>query len=268
MLLTPVSAGRVLWQEMLRHELLDAAARGAVVIVPVGSVEQHGPHLPLDVDISVPYHLAVRAAVRCADLPVLVAPPVTFGVAHYKMGEAGTISLRLETFLALLCDVARSIWLNGFRRIVFLNGHGGNIHPVGAAAAKLTEEDVWTIPLTYWQMVPGKLAAWSEADAGSIGHAGEWETSLQLALRPELTDMSRAVSDMWETRFRPGVAAFARYPERRRVTASGVIGDATRGSSQKGERLLAVLDERLEALCRDLHATEPPTYRERGSHCP
>ena len=86
----------------------------AVVIVPVGSVEQHGPHLPLDVDISVPYHLAVRAAVRCADLPVLVAPPVTFGVAHYKMGEPGTISLRLETFLSLLCDVARSIWKNGF----------------------------------------------------------------------------------------------------------------------------------------------------------
>jgi creatinine amidohydrolase/Fe(II)-dependent formamide hydrolase-like protein len=72
---------------------------------------------------------------------------------------------------------------------------------------------------------------------------------------------------MWETYFRPEVAAFARYPERRRVTASGVIGDATRGSSEKGERLLALLDERLDALCRDLHATDPPGYRERGSHC-
>jgi creatinine amidohydrolase len=253
---------------MLSHELLDAAAGGAVVIVPVGSVEQYGPHLPLDVDISVPYHLAVRAAVRCADLPVLVAPPVTFGVAHNKMGEPGTISLRLETFLALLRDVARSIWKNGFRRIILLNGHGGNIHPVGAAAVKLTEEDVWTIPLTYWQIVPDELATWSETDAGSISHAGEWETSLQLALRSELVDTSRAVSDMWETRFRPEVASFARYPERRRVTATGVIGDATRGSSEKGERLLAVLDERLEALCRDLHTTQPPVYRERSSYCP
>jgi creatinine amidohydrolase len=242
--------------------------RGAVVIVPVGSTEQHGPHLPLDVDIRVPYHLAVRAAVRCADLPVLVAPPVTLGVAHYKMGEPGTIGLRLETFQALLCDEARSIWKNGFRRIILLNGHGGNNHPVGAAAVKLSEEGVWTIPLTYWQMVPDELATWSEADAGSIGHAGEGETSLQLALRPELTDMSRAVNDMWEIRFRPDVAAFARYPERRRVTATGVIGDATAGSLEKGERLLAVLDDRLEALCRDLHATEPPAYRDHGSHCP
>lgn len=268
MLLTPGTDGKVLWQEMLRYELLDAASRRAVVIVPVGSVEQHGPHLPLDVDISVPYLLAVRAAARCTGLPVLVAPPVTFGVAHYKMGEPGTVALRLETFLAVLCDVARSIWRNGFRRIVLLNGHGGNIHPLGAAAVKLTGEDVWTIPLTYWQMVPHELLAWSEFDAGSIGHAGEWETSLQLALRPELTEMSRAVTDMWEVRFRPEVAAFARYPERRRVTVTGVIGDATAASREKGERLLAVLDDRLEALCRDLHATDPPGYRERGSHCP
>ena len=94
------------------------AQRGALVILPIGSVEQHGPHLPLDVNISVPYLLAVRAAVRCADLPVLVAPPLMLGVAHYKMGEPGTISLRLETFLDVLRDVARSIWRNGFRRIV------------------------------------------------------------------------------------------------------------------------------------------------------
>ena len=80
--------------------------------------------------------------------------------------------------------------------------------------------------------------------------------------------MSRAVDDMWEIRFRLEVAAFARYPERRRVTATGVIGAATTGSMHKGERLLAVLDDRLEALCRDLHATDPPEYRERGSYCP
>jgi creatinine amidohydrolase/Fe(II)-dependent formamide hydrolase-like protein len=87
-------------------------------------------------------------------------------------------------------------------------------------------------------------------------------------LRPELTDMSRAVDDMWEIRFRSEVAAFARYPERRRVTATGVIGAATAGSTHKCERLLAVLDDRLEALCRDLNATDPPACRERGSHCP
>jgi creatinine amidohydrolase/Fe(II)-dependent formamide hydrolase-like protein len=85
---------------------------------------------------------------------------------------------------------------------------------------------------------------------------------------PQLTDMSHAVGDMWDVRFRPEVAAFARYPERRRVTATGVIGNATAASADKGARLLAVLDDRLEALSRDLHVTEPPVYREQGSHCP
>ena len=229
MLLTPGAERKVLWQELLRHELLDARARGAVVIVPVGSIEQHGPHLPLDVDISVPYHLAVRAAVRCTDLPVLVAPPVTFGVAHYKMGEPGTISLRLETFLALLCDVARSVWQNGFRRIILLNGHGGNIHPVGAAAVTLSEEDVWTIPLTYWQMVSDELAQRSDADAGSIGHAGEWETSLQLALRPELIDMARCQRHVGD--------AFQAGGGRLRTLPRAAPGDGDRSHRRRDPRI-------------------------------
>ena len=80
--------------------------------------------------------------------------------------------------------------------------------------------------------------------------------------------MSRAVDDMWEIRFRSEVAAFARYPEQRRVTATGVIGAATAESTHKGDRLLAVLDDQLEGLCRDLHATDPPAYREPRSDCP
>ncbi len=85
---------------------------------------------------------------------------------------------------------------------------------------KLSEEDVWAVPLTYRQMIRDELANWSEADAGRIGHAGEWETSLQLALCPRLTGVSRAVQDMW-IRFRPEVAAFGHYPGRRRRLRPG-----------------------------------------------
>ena len=146
-----------------------------------GSVEQHGPHCPQDVDISIPYHLAIRAADAIDDFPVIVAPPMTFGFTHYNMGEVGTITLSLETFIDVLCDVSRSIWANGFHRIILLNGHGGNEQPTWAAAVKLAEEDVWPVALTYWNMAPDELLAWSEADEGSIGHGGEWETSLQLS---------------------------------------------------------------------------------------
>jgi hypothetical protein len=94
MLVRPPSGKKVLWQEMLRHELLDALDQQPVVIVPVGSIEQHGPHCPMDVDISIPYHLAIRAADAIEDFPVIVAPPVSYGFTHYNMGEVGTITLK------------------------------------------------------------------------------------------------------------------------------------------------------------------------------
>jgi creatinine amidohydrolase len=266
MFLGASSGKKVHWGEMLRHELLDALERRPVVIVPVGSIEQHGPHCAVDLDLSGPFHLAVRAAEAIDDFPVIVAPPVAFGFTHYNMGEVGTITLALETFVVVLCDVSRSIWRNGFRRIVLLNGHGGNEQPAWAAAVKLAEEDVWPLALTYWHMADPELAAWSEADAGSIGHAGEWETSLQLYLRPHLVDMARAVRDEPRTKFGHEVARFARFPERRREMKHGVIGDPTVASTEKGERLFGVLLERLVALCREYSAEEPPRYREFGSH--
>ena len=268
MLLRSGSGKKVHWQELLRHELLEFLEQRPVVIVPVGSVEQHGPHCPQDVDISIPYHLALRTADVIEEFPVIIAPPITYGFTHYNMGEVGTITLALETFVDVVCDVSRSIWANGFHRIILLNGHGGNEQPTWSAAVKLAEEDVWPIALTYWKMVPDELQAWSEADDGSIGHGGEWETSLQLHLRPELVEMSRAVHDEWRLKFSPEVGRYARFPERRREMAHGVMGNPHVASAEKGERLCGVLVGRLAALCREFHAIEPPRYREFGSHCP
>jgi creatinine amidohydrolase len=266
MLIRPPSGKKVLWQEMLRHELLAALEERPVVIVPVGSVEQHGPHCPQDVDISIPYHLAIRAAEAISDFPVVVAPPVTYGFTHYNLGEVGTITLGLEVFIAVLCDVSRSIWANGFHRIILLNGHGGNQAPTWSASVKLAEEDVWALAVTYWTMATNELMAWSEADGGSIGHGGEWETSLQLYLRSDLVDMTLAVRDEWRLKFSPAVQRYASFPERRREMAHGVMGDPFLASAGKGERLFGVLLERLVALCREYHVEDPPRYREFGSH--
>jgi len=99
---------KILWQEMWRHELEEALKHEPVVVVPTGSVEQHGPHSPLDVDIVTPFYLAVRAAQRVDDFPVIVAPPVWSGFAHYNKGFVGTIALRAETYLHLLMDMGSS----------------------------------------------------------------------------------------------------------------------------------------------------------------
>ena len=262
---------KVLWQEMWRHELEAALKHDPVVIVPVGSVEQHGPHCPPDVDISIPYHLAVAVAQEVEDFPVIVAPPVLYGFTHYNMGHVGTLTLRLETFIDVLCDLCRSLKANGFERIVLVNGHGGNVAPQRAATVKLAEEDVWALPLVYWEMARDELAAWSDTDHGSIGHGGEWETSLQLYLRPQLIAREQLARNEWprpEDAFSPVVARFASWPERRREAPLGVMGDPFAASAAKGERLFGVLKERLAQTCRELHAQPVRRYRQFGSHCP
>jgi creatinine amidohydrolase len=256
------------WQEMLRHELLAALEHDPVVIVPVGSVEQHGPHCPMDVDISHTQALAVETARAITDFPVIVAPPVWCGLTHYNMGEIGTITLSVETFIAFVSAVCRSIWANGFHRIILVNGHGGNRDICRVISTKLAEEDIWVLPITYWEMVWPVLTDGAETDHGFIGHGGEWETSLQLYLRPTLIDRSRMVADAERPGFSPEVRAFTGFPERRREREHGVHGNPMTASPEKGELLFSAAKDRLVAVCREYHQLPVREYREFGSHCP
>jgi creatinine amidohydrolase len=269
MLVRPPSGKKALWQELLRHELLEALEHRPVVVVPVGSVEQHGPHCPPDVDISVPYHLAIRAAEAIADFPVIVAPPVTFGFTHYNMGEVGTITASVETYIALVSEVCRSIWANGFKRIICLNGHGGNRDILRVISVKLSEEDVWMLPITYWEMVPRLLSEAAEADGSFIGHGGEWETSLQLYLRPAMIERSHLVANYKrEPRFTDEILAFTSWPERRRERPDGVADNPLVATAEKGRLLFEAARDMLIEVCRQYHALPVRGYREFGSHCP
>ncbi len=259
---------KILWQEMWRHEFEAALADDPVVIVPVGSVEQHGPHCPMDVDISAPFHMAAAVARRIEDFPVIVAPPIWSGFTHYNMGFPGTISLRLETFQMLLADVFRSIHANGFKRIVSVNGHGGNAAPCRAVSWQVAEEDIFTLTFNWWDIVEDELRQWSATSEG-VGHAGEWETAVQLHLRAHLIAQQHIVKDDTGTKPFAGALAFAEFAERRRDTLedTGVMGDATVASAEKGQRIFALACERLEKLAREYHALPVRHYREFGSHC-
>jgi creatinine amidohydrolase len=239
-----------------------------VVIVPVGSVEQHGPHLPLDVDIVDALALAAATAEAMRPDPVVVSPPIWSGLAHYKMGHVGTITLRFETYVAMVSDVCHSIHANGFERIILLNGHGGNRAINQAIAVKLAEDDIFILPITYWDMVQELLDAESERDHGSIGHAGEWETSLQLYLRPDLVDRSRIQGDEERPDLSPATRRFTGFAERRRERAGGVHGDPIAGTAEKGERLLAAARDALVKTVTEYRALPVRHYREFGSHCP
>lgn len=261
---------KIFWQEMWRHEFEEAIKHDPVVIVPTGSVEQHGPHCPMDVDIVGPFSMAVATAKRVDDFPVIVAPPVWSGFTHYNLGFAGTISLRLETYQNMLADILRSIGANGFPRIVVINGHGGNNAPNHAVTAQVSQDDVFPISFSYWQAVADEMREWSDADEGSVGHGGEWETSLQLYLRPHLIDRSKMIDDVFPNPYSPNLRSFAQYAERRRDTekVTGVMGNPLVASAEKGERLFNAIVEKLIQLVTEMHQAPVRHYKEFGSHCP
>lgn len=252
----------VLWQDHTSPELGRLADAGAVVIVPVGAIEQHGPHLPVSVDIVNAFEVARRAAESVMEFPVVVAPPVWWGVSPHHMGFPGTLSLRTDTFIELVSDICRSIAAHRFRRILILNGHGGNASVVNTIAQRLSEGSpaVWAAAATYFSMIAADLREIGESDFGGMSHACEMETSLLLALRPDLVQMDLAEDDMrgpWTSFFtwdmRVGGTVYYPY-DMRRDTAQGVIGAPSLATREKGERILQAAVTRVAAFLREYQA--------------
>jgi creatinine amidohydrolase len=224
---------KVFWQELRRTEFEEAVKADAVVIIPVGSTEQHGNHLPINTDMNCCFTIAQRAAQAIDEFPVLILPPVWTGYSPHHMQHPGTITLKYHTFVELLSEIATCVHGHGFKKILLLNGHGGNSPVIAALCTKLAaEEGISVIGYTYWNISPTDevLEAVCEADKGSIGHSGEAETSLQLYLQPELVDMNAAD---WTL---------------------GVSGDPTKGSREKGERIVNTAVDALVKLLRNYHS--------------
>ena len=203
------------------------------VLVPVGSLEQHGPHLPLDTDARVATAVAHHAA--DADPSLLVAPAVAYGASGEHEGFPGTLSIGHEALNAVLVELGRSAgrWV---RRLVFVNGHGGNVPTVSEAVLRLRDE--------------GRDMAWFGCGApGGDAHAGRTETSILLALEPTLVreDVAEAgntapLAELLPILRRDGIAA---------ASSNGVLGDPAGASREEGERLLAAMGTALrEALAR------------------
>ena len=197
----------------------------ATVLGPVGSLEQHGPHLPLDTDA----RIAAAVARRAADPTMLLAPPLAYGASGEHEGFAGTLSIGHTALRAVLVELGRSAgaWAS---RIVFVNGHGGNLPTVAEAAVQLREE--------------GRDVAWSgcvvpDGDA----HAGRTETALLLALDPSLVRLDAAevgntasLRELMPVLTSGGVQA---------ASPNGVLGDPRGATAAEGEALLATLVENL-----------------------
>ena len=238
----------VRWANLKAHELRDLAAQGAIVVVPVASMEQHGPHLPVMVDSLLCGAVAERGAERAAARrPVVVAPTVWSGLSEHHMPFGGTLTLDLATFLALLRCICTSLRRLGFERVLLLNGHGGNEAALRAAVEQLTPDlGVTLVTATYWHLAAERFKAILERQSG-LRHACEAETSMVLALRPELVDPSR-FEEAKTSEDEGGIEGAYRWRSFSARTASGALGDPTAASAEKGERLLAAAAAALAEL--------------------
>jgi len=245
----------VYWQRLRRNEVAAARDEGAVVLIPIGSTEQHGDHLAVDMDIRTATEICARAAQRVSEFPVLVAPPVWSGYSPHHMLYPGSITLRFDTFAAFLTDVVDSIRQHGFHHIVLINGHGGNIGHVSALANKLGTSGRPVASTSWWNMVGEAFNEILDGELKGVGHACEAETSCYLAIDPTGVDMSRAVRS-YESQYIVEVdhAAFREagmsYPTVFRENSLGLVGDPTLATAEKGERILEVAADRLAAFAR------------------
>lgn len=174
----------VLWHERTREEIPGYAAKGAVVVVPIASIEQHGVALPVDTDCRTVEYVSVRAA-QVANCPVLVTRLIPFGVSPHHMMHHGTITLTVETTLHVLRDVINSIITHGFDHILLLTGHGGNGTTIASAAleakfqlGRQIESGAW------WDGTEEVFKQVCEGPCPGVGHAGEGEGSCIMALSP------------------------------------------------------------------------------------
>ncbi|HXX39231.1 MAG TPA: creatininase family protein [bacterium] len=176
---------KTLLEEMSWPEAKSAFAEGRVVLVPVGSTEQHGPHLPLGTDSFTAQALAARVGRRTG---ALVTPTLPFGYAEYHTDFAGTLSLSNETYTRVLIELVDRLVRYGATHILFVNGHGGNAFALSQVGLHLRELGV-VVGMVQWWDITGKLRPeWG------FGHGDLTETSLMLALTPDLVDMSAATA--------------------------------------------------------------------------
>jgi creatinine amidohydrolase len=241
------------WMKMTSEELNARAAAGALVIIPVASLEQHGPALATGVDIICATGVAHRVARRMMDAgeKVVVTPCVWTGLAEHHVPFGGTVTLDYAAFGGVLRGIVRSAARAGFKRAMLLNGHGGNAEAVAVAAVDAqAESGIPVAAATYWHMAGDAFAPILERQSNVL-HACEAEASMVMTLMPEAVRPARLAEQHGphSTRVEGQPPALARRRSFKELSANGVIGDARSATAAKGE---ALLDAAAERIARDL----------------
>lgn len=254
------STTELAWNRMTAHELVAAAEADAVVLLPVASTEQHGPHLTTGVDTFLVTEGCRRvASIVSKQRAIVVAPTVWMGLAEHHVAFGGTFSLSLTTYHALLRELCRSILRARFKKILIVNGHGGNIAALAAMTTDLAQELSAPIATTTLYDFAHQSDAYVSIleDQTGVQHACEAESSMMLAAFPDCVRTDR-ISEAFNPRgvqkdrkLGNSTPPLNRWRSFSMIAPTGVMGDARKATAIKGERLLDVAAELLAARLID-----------------
>jgi creatinine amidohydrolase len=242
-----------------------------VILQPLGAIEQHGPHLPVVTDMAIASGVLGAALARLdASVPAYSLAPLGYGKSDEHVGFPGTITLSAETLLHLLMEIGHSVYRSGFRKLAFVNAHGGQPQVVEIAARQLriAYSDLEVFPLFIWNVPRERVPLPPGVDLETEIHAGDSETSLMLALLPEQVRMALARREV--VSLKPGslLSIEGKLPfawVTRDLSGSGVIGDPTHATREKGEALLDALAQGWVRVLTELHTFRQPSTNTRAS---
>lgn len=231
-----------LWAKMKWPEIEAKLKEVDTAILPCGAIEQHGYHLPVDIDVFDADYMAKKVAEACPSPKPFVLPSIPYGVSYHHSAFKGTLSVTNNALSALIYDIGMSLAQNGIKKIIILNGHGDN-KPTLTYAAQMINRDA-KIFVCVDTGETSDVDLFGLCETPNDIHAGEIETSTTLAIRPEVVDMSKAVDETLDLDNEyldfTSDRGVSWYVHTQRLSKSGVMGDATKATAEKGKKMWAI----------------------------
>jgi creatinine amidohydrolase len=257
-----ITLPRPYWKDMTTVDFVSSDTSGWIAVLPVCAIEQHGPHLPVATDTTINEgNVKAMLAKLPASLPVTVLPPQAVGKSNEHIHSPGTLTLSYETLARVIIEIGESVRRAGVRKLVLANSHGGNIAVLDVVARELRVRHNMLVVVASWSRLgqpPGLYSEWEQAYGI---HGGDMETSVMLALTPELVKMDKAEKfHSFQERLvqshkhlrAHGTAAFGWIAQD--LGAHGTVGDASIATPGKGLATIALVTDKMIELLQDVHA--------------
>ena len=245
---------RFLWGELTWPEAKQRLQEIDIALLPVGSIEQHGPHLPLDTDAYDANYLAMRVAEACSEPKPLVLPYIPYGIAYHHEAFKGTVSISNDALARVVYDIGMSVARNGIKKLVIINAHGGNSPALNHAAQMINRDAHVFVCVDTGETSDVDIYALIETP--NDVHAGEIETSTSLAARPHLVKMNQAPTEVPEFSSSyldfTSIRGVSWYAYTQKISNSGVMGDPTKANADKGKKIWEIMIAHLVGLVEDL----------------